>query len=218
MAETLGIGDYVRHAYHGTRGRVYQIFSSFAATREGQTDIGFRPDGTPFYKRQGAWLNAQSAPITDADLAGPWYAVLVRGGGSIQVPASHLERVEWFALDNAYESVYLPTGQPEVDETREHVVLVAFTVTGAENRREAEGVLSRALRPVRTVDPVDMVDGRPIVDSWWIAEDDRNDGSDNDSAVFVHPGSQAKAAVLLHQHGLTSACNIVGREVNGQWE
>jgi hypothetical protein len=27
-------------------------------------------------------------------------------------------------------------------------------------------------------------------DVWWIAEDDRHDNSDNDSAVFVPPGMQ----------------------------
>lgn len=32
------------------------------------------------------------------------------------------------------------------------------------------------------------------VDCWWIAEDDRHDGSDNDSAIFVPRGSQSDLA------------------------
>jgi hypothetical protein len=33
-------------------------------------------------------------------------------------------------------------------------------------------------------------DGHETIDCWWIAEDDRIDGSDNDSAVFVPKGFQ----------------------------
>jgi hypothetical protein len=35
------------------------------------------------------------------------------------------------------------------------------------------------------------------IDCWWIAEDDRHDGSDNDSAIFVPQGSQADMATLV---------------------
>ena len=34
--------------------------------------------------------------------------------------------------------------------------------------------------------------GSNDIDSWWIAEDERDDGSDNDSAVFVPKGDQHK--------------------------
>src|SRR5690606_32450030 len=37
------------------------------------------------------------------------------------------------------------------------------------------------------------------IDSWWIAEDDRRDGSDLDSAVFVPRGAQADVAELIRQ-------------------
>jgi hypothetical protein len=37
------------------------------------------------------------------------------------------------------------------------------------------------------------------IDCWWIAEDDRHDGSDNDSAVFVPRGAQSDVASLLDQ-------------------
>lgn len=36
------------------------------------------------------------------------------------------------------------------------------------------------------------------LDSWWIAEDDRPDSSDNDSAVFVPMGKQKDASYLVN--------------------
>lgn len=35
------------------------------------------------------------------------------------------------------------------------------------------------------------------IDSWWIAEDDRLDGSDNDSAVFCPRGAQRDISNLI---------------------
>jgi len=71
----------------------------------------------------------------------------------------------------------------------EHTILVAFTVYAA-NREDAQRRLMRLLpRPSR--------DGIGTLDSWWIAEDDRIDGSDNDSAVFVPMGSQQAAVRSL---------------------
>lgn len=40
------------------------------------------------------------------------------------------------------------------------------------------------------------------VTSWWVAEDERSDGSDCDSAVFVTPGWQAAATRLLRAFGM----------------
>lgn len=37
------------------------------------------------------------------------------------------------------------------------------------------------------------------VDSWWVAEDDRTDRSDNDSAIFVPRGSQGDFAEAVRQ-------------------
>jgi hypothetical protein len=38
------------------------------------------------------------------------------------------------------------------------------------------------------------------IDSWWIAEDDRHDGSDLDSAIFVPRGAQSDMAHVIRQH------------------
>lgn len=61
----------------------------------------------------------------------------------------------------------------------EHTILVAFTVY-APDWTAAQATLMRQLpKP-----------GSNDIDSWWIAEDERYDGSDNDSAVFVPMGKQ----------------------------
>jgi len=75
---------------------------------------------------------------------------------------------------------------------REQVVLVAFDVYG-DSPQHAQEVVMRQLGNVRDTGEVD---------SWWIAEDNRVDRSDCDSAVFVRPGRQRQARDLLRAHGL----------------
>lgn len=64
----------------------------------------------------------------------------------------------------------------------EHTILVAFTVY-APTWEQAQARLMRQL-------PSPDHPGVDGIDSWWIAEDERYDGSDNDSAVFVPMGKQ----------------------------
>ena len=93
---------------------------------------------------------------------------------------------------------------PPKDET----ILVAFSVAGAASREEAHRFLE-VLIP-KSGSTHDSGPGtRMYIESWWVAEDDRQDGSDNDSAVFVSPGNQAIASALLHAQGMTPDCNIV---------
>ena len=86
----------------------------------------------------------------------------------------------------------------------EHTILVAFTVQGS-NRDEAHRRLQAALISADTINPTKSYNG---ITSWWVAEDDREDRSDNDSAVFVKPGAQATAVGYLHGLGLTEHCNL----------
>lgn len=39
-----------------------------------------------------------------------------------------------------------------------------------------------------------------IIDCWWVAEDDREDGSDNDSAIFIPRGAQEDMYSLISQY------------------
>lgn len=82
------------------------------------------------------------------------------------------------------------------------VLLVAFALDTDAQRETAERSLMNLLpRP-----GADLAAGGQL-ECWWIAEDDRHDGSDNDSAVFVHPGAAEAAFRLLHAVGLTAAHN-----------
>ena len=85
-----------------------------------------------------------------------------------------------------------------LDEEDEHVFLVAVSVTTPDtvSRKDAELWLHSALNrdEFRNLnDPRKRIH----VDSWWIAEDERNDGSDNDSAVFVPKTMSQRAARRL---------------------
>lgn len=73
----------------------------------------------------------------------------------------------------------------------DQVILVAFHVDADS---EAEGIdyLRRSVLPSGEDFPSRL-------DGWWIAEDGRNDFSDNDSAVFVPMGRQAEAYRILRE-------------------
>jgi hypothetical protein len=88
----------------------------------------------------------------------------------------------------------------------DHIITVAFHVTGDDlSRLEAQEALLNVLpRPSVIPSAAGTV---AMLDSWWEAEDDRIDGSDNDSAVFVTAGAQRKAFALLKEAGLTGSWN-----------
>lgn len=76
----------------------------------------------------------------------------------------------------------------------EHTFLVAVTIEG-NDREHAEARL-------QTIMPIidEHGDGVPV--EWWVAEDDRRDGSDCSSAVFVTAGRQVEAREALNRHDL----------------
>lgn len=75
-----------------------------------------------------------------------------------------------------------------------HVVLVAIEIESDEvtTAEEAQALLIEHVLP-------NYPDENPYtpVTGWWIAEDHRVDGSDNDSAVFVPKGWQGTAAQFV---------------------
>lgn len=75
------------------------------------------------------------------------------------------------------------------------VILVAFHIESD----DANGVISLLEALPRP--------GTAGIEAWWQAEDDRIDGSDNDSAVFVNPGMQKRAWSVLYGAGLTAPWN-----------
>lgn len=83
-----------------------------------------------------------------------------------------------------------------------HTILVAFAVNG-ETRDDAMRTLGNWL-------PAPWRDGHRQVDCWWIAEDDRTDGSDNDSAVFVPMGMQAWFQAVVRGGGPIPCKNTFG--------
>lgn len=87
---------------------------------------------------------------------------------------------------------------------REHVILAAFTVEAATRAQAHAAVLQGMPHP-----------GGAIT-SWWVAEDDRTDGSDLDAAVFVSPGKQQAAHFLLERAGLTASHNEPVGEVDDE--
>lgn len=81
------------------------------------------------------------------------------------------------------------------DDGLEHTFLVAVTITG--------GTRAAAEEHLHTVLPAHDTNR---VESWWVAEDDRADGSDNDAAVFVPQCmTQAEADVVLRTLSRTLA-------------
>ena len=92
-----------------------------------------------------------------------------------------------------------------------NIILVAFDVDSL-SRDGAHLALQRMLPKPGTDEMVG--DERVVLDSWWVAEDDRKDGSDNDSAVFVPPGTQHQVSSHLAAAGLTPEHNVVNR---GAW-
>jgi hypothetical protein len=81
----------------------------------------------------------------------------------------------------------------------ERVVIFAFH-TDTDTSLQAQEVVMRLLDGA-----IERSEGALI--SWWPAEDERADNSDNDSAVFVHKGNQKKAHALLERAKLTGIWN-----------
>jgi hypothetical protein len=86
------------------------------------------------------------------------------------------------------DAKYPPARQPE-ERILPHTILVAFCVQGTSFHDAQRRLMGRLPDPA--------ADGHKTIDSWWIAEDDRVDGSDNESAVFVSYGTQRHCINVL---------------------
>lgn len=78
------------------------------------------------------------------------------------------------------------------------VLLVAFDIFG----RDAEDAHKWLMENLPEAGQTHGDVGEIFLDSWWVANDERFDRSDTDSAVFVSKGNQAAARKLLREAGL----------------
>jgi hypothetical protein len=78
------------------------------------------------------------------------------------------------------------------------VLMVAFDLRGSNAKSVHEWLHEQMPKP--GIHPGHSAD--IDLDSWWVANDQRFDRSDCDSAVFVTPGCQEEARKLLRGHGL----------------
>lgn len=78
------------------------------------------------------------------------------------------------------------------------VLMVAFDIRG----HSAEQVHRWLQSKMPACYGADDLDQGITLDAWWVANDERFDGSDTDSAVFVRRGEQSNARVKLRQYGL----------------
>jgi len=96
---------------------------------------------------------------------------------------------------------------PDDIQAGEHIFLVAFCITDERERDAAQHLLInrlvRLLGDERQLQAMADESGKevPRLDSWWVAEDDRLDRSDNDSAVFVPYHAKAEAGELIDRAG-----------------
>lgn len=79
------------------------------------------------------------------------------------------------------------------------VLMVAFDLTGPSAHNVHQWLQDNMPEPGEHGDA-----GEIYLDSWWVANDLRFDGSDTDSAVFVAKGNQMEARALLSEHGLAN--------------
>lgn len=85
------------------------------------------------------------------------------------------------------DAKYPPARKPA--EMEPYVILVAFCVQGTSFHDAQRTLMERLPGPEK--------DCHATIDSWWIAEDDRVDGSGNESAVLVSKGTQKYCISVL---------------------
>jgi hypothetical protein len=77
------------------------------------------------------------------------------------------------------------------------VLLVAFDLSGPNAEDTHRWLMDNMPAPGPGGDNDEI-----YLDAWWVADDDRFDGSDTDSAVFVPKGHQEHARAILDAHDL----------------
>lgn len=88
-----------------------------------------------------------------------------------------------------------------LDKGFHDVLMVAFDISGP-SAEKTHAWLQEQM-PDLSDEFIEAANKRGIqLDSWWVANDERFDFSDQDSAVFVAKGLQSQARELLRIHGM----------------
>lgn len=103
------------------------------------------------------------------------------------------------AMREPFERETVEPGNNGISHKYHDVVMIAFDVEGSNIEDVHNWLMDQMPEPGTHGDA-----GEINFDSWWVANDDRFDGSDCDSAVFVAPGKQKEARKVLWQAGLSS--------------
>lgn len=140
--------------------------------------------------------------ISSTGEPGSWRPVCDEHGGEVELTHRFTPWGSWHCPRCGMTHLIWAEDWPdaeEPDDRPEHIITVGFSVRG-QSREDAHRNLHRVL-PVPTESP--------DLEQWWVAEDDRLDGSDNDSAVYIPMGSQAAVSRLLAAAGLTPPHNVI---------
>jgi hypothetical protein len=125
----------------------------------------------------------------------------------IQVAAEELDKLAYpdrrrrrptYTGRTGYRPYYGPTRdvfEKPANEKFHDVLMVAFDLKGPNAQNVHQWLMDQM---PETGDHGDF--GEINLDAWWVANDERFDGSDTDSAVFVPKGQQNECRQILAEH------------------
>lgn len=124
----------------------------------------------------------------------------IRRGYTRRPQRTSYSRMSFLRLDDADFQRYSENYEKVHSRTNDFhdVLLVAFDLRGI-SARDVHDTLTNLMPKA---DAFYGENEDVYLDSWWVANDERFDGSDTDSAVFVSKGNQEEARILLRKHGL----------------
>lgn len=112
----------------------------------------------------------------------------------------------------------MPDEQQPLRQERTYLVAVVVDAASEHSRAEVE----RALHPFLPAPHTRLVGvDDAVIDSWWVAEDDRQDRSDNDSAMFVPyrgPRESRSALTQVEREELIQEFDEIGSFISDRVE
>lgn len=127
--------------------------------------------------------------------------------GRLRPPPRNFNYSRFGGYDKRQHHIQPSLGRPLAAETKAEttrelpfhdVLMVAFDISGPNATVTQQWLMDKMPKP----NVGGYIKSEVELDSWWIANDERYDRSDCDSAVFVSKGKQAEARELLRENGL----------------